>query len=394
VKIGNPPLHLTYCLNVHPGESWRENFAAIEHHAAAVRAAVAPHQPFGLGLRLGAAAADELAQPRVVAEFARYLADSGMYVFTINGFPYGPFHGTPVKQHVYAPDWRRPQRLAYTLKLADILAALLPPNVPGSISTCPGAYASWIRTDADVEAMARNLTAAAEHMRRLRESTGRLVRLALEPEPDCYMQTTGEAIEFLRVRLPGGARADDATRALLAEHVGVCLDTAHAAVAFENPADSLAALRQAGVAVPKIQLSSALQCRPDAAALERLAEFADAVYLHQVKVRLSDGRMLHYPDLGDALADPAARAAGALWRVHFHVPLFFGELQHLGLASTSSLLGGRFAAALAAGACDHLEIETYTLGVLPDSLRPASAAEAIIAEFAWVRRLLAEATVN
>ena len=32
----NPPLHLTYCLNIHPGEKWADNFAAIKEHALAV----------------------------------------------------------------------------------------------------------------------------------------------------------------------------------------------------------------------------------------------------------------------------------------------------------------------------------------------------------------------
>ena len=54
------------------------------------------------------------------------LAEQGLYVFTINGFPYGAFHGSPVKEHVYLPDWLEDERLVYTDRLAELLAALLP----------------------------------------------------------------------------------------------------------------------------------------------------------------------------------------------------------------------------------------------------------------------------
>ena len=45
---------------------------------------------------------------------------SGLYVFTINGFPYGPFHGQPVKAAVYRPDWREAERGRYTADLAEL----------------------------------------------------------------------------------------------------------------------------------------------------------------------------------------------------------------------------------------------------------------------------------
>ena len=56
-------------------------------------------------------------------------AEQNLYVFTINGFPYGCFHGARVKENVYVPDWRTPERRDYTNLLADILADLLPRNL-------------------------------------------------------------------------------------------------------------------------------------------------------------------------------------------------------------------------------------------------------------------------
>jgi hypothetical protein len=105
----NHGLHLAYCTNVHRGETWDETFAALRTHTDAVRRRVAPDEPYGIGLRLGAAAAAELsAKPGERDAFRRWLDETNSYVFTINGFPYGSFHGTRVKEQVYAPDWSTP----------------------------------------------------------------------------------------------------------------------------------------------------------------------------------------------------------------------------------------------------------------------------------------------
>ena len=381
----DPPLHLTYCLNIHPGQTWSENFAAIADKALAVRQAVAPGRRFGLGLRLSNEAAEELAQPAKLDSFGRFLQDHDLYVFTINGFPYGRFHGEPVKEDVYRPDWRTRERRDYTIRLIDILAALLPEGVSGSISTVPGAYKPWIRTADDVKQMCRMLAAAAAHAAAVLSETGRDVCIALEPEPDCFIENTGEAIAFFTETLPAEVGGAEATR-----HLGLCFDTAHAAVEFEEPAAALGRLVDAGVRVGKVQLSSALSLRPTAEALRRLGDFADPVYLHQVKLRLADGRIESYADLPAALAAAeSAPAADTQLRVHFHVPLFFTQAGSL--ASTSSLLDEGFWRFAAGGAVEHLEIETYTFDVLPDDLRPPDVVESIRREFEWVLGRIAAA---
>lgn len=387
-----PPLHLTYCLNIHPGETWAQNRAAICDKATGVRDKVARGGGFGLGLRLSHRAADELNAPGAIDELRGLLAREALYVFTINGFPYGPFHGEPVKESVYQPDWRTIERRDYTLALAEHLAALLPEGVSGSISTVPGSYKPWITDQGDVDVMAIMLADVAFGLHELHERTGREVCLCLEPEPDCYIETTDEAIAFFAGPLAvagtrhlrdrhglGRAAADRA----ISRHLGLCFDTAHAAVEFEDLPDSLARLRNAGVRIGKIQLSSALSVRPAREVRERLREFCDAVYLHQVKARDADGQVTSYPDLPAALdAAEASDPGNVQWRVHFHVPLFFDEFA--GLESTSSLLTGPFADAVRAGAAEHVEIETYTFDVLPDSLRPPDVTDCIAREYQWV----------
>ncbi|MBS3735067.1 MAG: metabolite traffic protein EboE [Phycisphaerae bacterium] len=385
----DPPLHLTYCLNVHAGESWSDTLAAIRRYALAVRDRVQPDGPFALGLRLSAAAAADLAGGDALDRFAAFLAAEDCYVFTINGFPYGRFHKAPVKQDVYRPDWRTGERRDYTVRLGEILARLLPDGLAGSISTVPLSYKPWGTGDEDAAAMVRRLCEVVAHFADLRCRTGRTIRLALEPEPDCLLETTDEVIDFFTgplVRQGADVLGEfgldaDAARVAIAEHVGVCLDTAHAAVAFEPPHDVLQRLGAAGIRVCKVQLSAALRVTPGAEALRRLAAFNDAVYLHQVAVRRGDGTVVRYADLPAALTDADAADADE-WRVHFHVPLFFGGDEAIG--STRSLLRSAFADALRAGATDQLEIETYTFDVLPDGLAVADPAEGIAREYRWV----------
>ncbi|HOF18754.1 MAG TPA: metabolite traffic protein EboE [Phycisphaerae bacterium] len=395
----HPPVHLTYCLNVHPGEAWEDVFAAVRDKATAVRQAVYPAgdspRPFGLGLRLGAQAAEVLANADELRHFAAFLRDRSLYAFTINGFPYGRFHGAAVKEQAYSPDWRARDRRDYTIALADILAELLPEGVPGSISTVPGSYKPWIRAERDVEEMVGGLADVALHLAQLAKRTGRDICLALEPEPDCFAETVGETVELLsetlmrlgcrHLRSAHGLSSAECER-VLRERVGVCLDTAHAAVEFEDPAEALARYAAAGVRVAKVQVSSAIEARATDEALSRLESFRDAVYLHQVKVRRPDGTILSLPDLDAALADPRARQPDNVWRVHFHVPMDWrGDGA---LSPTAGLLTGAFAEALRGGACPHVEIETYTMDVLPEELRPSDVVEAVAREYRWVLRNL------
>ncbi len=383
-----PPAHLTYCLNIHPGESWDDNLTAIAAKATKVHKLVAPDKPFGLGLRLSAQAARQLRLGARIDELKKFLADHNLYVFTINGFPFGAFHNTEVKEHVYAPDWRDPKRLEYTVELAEILAELLPEGVPGSISTVPGSYKAWITNPAGPRQMAEQLADLAMRLAELEDRTGKCICLGLEGEPDCFIETTDEAIaffhgpldEFGRTMLQRRFRIDMVTAGqVLRRHIGVCFDTAHAAVEFEDIPASLRRLAAAKVSVCKVQLSSALSLAPTPAALERLEAFVDRVYLHQVKARAADGRLVSYADLPAALAAARGGCDDQEWRVHFHVPLFFE--QHEGLRSTSFLLGPDV---IAAAASSHLEIETYTFNVLPEFLRLSDVTESIAREYRWV----------
>lgn len=397
MKVGGA--HLTYCTNIHPGESWEEIRANLGRYLPLVRQRVSPRAPFGVGLRLSAVAARTLSEPPVLAEFAGFLRAQDCYVFTVNGFPYGPFHGTRVKEDVYLPDWRDAARLEYTNQLADLLAALLPPglDVPGSVSTVPGAFRRNAATPEAAARIADQLLRHAAHLVALQRATGRCIVLALEPEPCCLFETVDETVRYFREHLHSVAAAERlgelaglepaAAAAALRRHLGVCLDLCHAAVEYEHPVECVRALEQAGIAIAKVQVTAGLRLpRVDDAALAALQGLEDAVYLHQVVERGPAG-LRRYPDIADARAAGHWRGAASEWRVHFHVPVFLDALDRF--ASTQSFVREVLARQRRQPCTPHLEVETYTWSVLPEQHRTMDVAEAIARELDWVRSELA-----
>lgn len=375
-----PHIHAGYGMNIHPGESADEAWAAICGPAADVRRQVSPGAPMGLALRLGAQAAEALDRsPELRKAWARGMAERGLYAFTINGFPYGRFHGHRVKEQVYAPDWRDPRRRHYTLQLARALAEWLPEGVDGSISTVPVAYAAWMKTNADRRAACDELVSAALELAALERASGRVVRLGLEPEPDCVLQRMEDIVSWWReLRAAADARK---ARPAVDRHMGVCLDTCHAAVAGERPADWIDLCARESIPLVKIQISAALEAPAGPEGRSALERFRDDVYLHQVRALDARGRVCApWNDLDAALE---IEASGNIWRIHFHVPLFWAGDPPL--RSTAHTMDADFWSRVRAGACTHLETETYTLGVLPEGMR-CTPVECAVRELNWLNR--------
>ncbi|MCY4222474.1 MAG: metabolite traffic protein EboE [Thiotrichales bacterium] len=381
---------LTYCQNIHPTQTWAECRAALEGPTAAVKARICPDAAFAVGLRFSAETLHELAPGSPGrSELARILTTHDFRAVTMNGFPYGPFHGTAVKENAYRPDWTTPERLAYTCDLADLMAELAPPGEPLSLSTVPGTFKPWA---AGREAtMAANLIAAAAHLARIEAETGVRIALAIEPEPCCFLETIAEAVAFFRDHLltdaavrtvadAAGLSAGEAARAV-PRHLGLCYDVCHAAVEYEDAAASVAALREAGIPVHKLQLSAALRVAPvHEVARRALAVYDEPVYLHQT-VASAGGGLTRYADL----AEPLSRGAvsdGEEWRVHFHVPIFVEDLGAFG--TTQAFLREILAMHREAPISRHLEVETYTWDVLPRHLTEAGLEAAVARELGWV----------
>jgi sugar phosphate isomerase/epimerase len=362
---------LTYCTNIHPGEGWSDVLANLESHGRTVKAAVSPAAPFPLGLRVSAEAAFAI-DAREAARFRDWCAAQGFDVPTLNGFPHGRFHGAGVKEKVYLPDWRSPERVAYTCRLGELLTTWLPlrgAGAGGSISTVPIAFrAHW--DEADRGLVRQHLLGALEALARLRDASGHEIVLALEPEPSCLLETTGEAVAFFEgLALP----------ASLAPLLGLCFDCCHQAVEFEDAAASLAALAAAGIRIGKVQVSSAL--RASHAEFGALAAFDEPTYLHQVVARDAAGALARFDDLPAFLELPREELARfEECRVHFHVPIFAERAEGCG---TTRFFLEAVLPLLPPGT--PLEVETYSWNVLPAAARAGSVAESIVCELAWVR---------
>lgn len=378
-------VHLAYCTNVHPAETLDGVLAQLRDHCEPVRRRLGRDR-LGIGLWLARDAARALTtDPAALRRLRAELDRRGLEVVTLNGFPYEGFGAGQVKYRVYRPDWTEPARLAYTEDLAGLLAGLLPEDAAyGTISTLPLAWRTRFEADPAAAGTAGEaLVRLAARLDALEEATGRSIRVGLEPEPGCTVETTADALAPL-----AGIGGTDGGR------IGLCLDTCHLATSFEEPAAALGALAAAGVPVYKSQLSAALHAehpdRPEVRAA--LAEYAEPRFLHQTRTRSADGRLHGTDDLGEALAG-GALPDSAPWRAHFHMPLHAAPEPPL--ATTLPVLRQTLAGLVGGDAAvtHHLEVETYTWQALPAALRPtgpASLADGIAAELALARDLLTD----
>lgn len=360
-----PPI--TYCTNIHPAETLEEVRQGLERYARRVKAAVSPEAPFPVGLRLSGQASRELADGDVGLRFGQWLEAAGLVVTTINGFPYGRFHHTPVKEVVYLPDWRDPERAAYSLRLARTLASWLPEGGRGSISTVPVGFRRGFPESAMPQALAA-MRRTLEELAALKKATGRTICLAVEAEPGCVVETTPEMVALFDRLDPDG---------MYREHLTVCYDCCHQALQYENPEASLASLDAVGIRVGHVQVSSALHL--DGADLSRLSRFVEPVYLHQAVARLKHGGLRRFDDLPEALA--ADWDGVESWRVHFHLPVFVASLPEC--ATTQGFLT-RILPHFAPGT--PMEVETYTWSVLPGELKTPDVVDSIVREIEWVEK--------
>ncbi|MGB3774630.1 MAG: metabolite traffic protein EboE [Leeuwenhoekiella sp.] len=381
--------HLTYCTNIYSGEDWKTTFTELQKYVPEIKRELASQSWFGLGLRLSHTASEELGLTENLAEFKKWLDDNQVYVFTMNGFPYGNFHQIPVKDNVHAPDWTTDERLEYSKKLARQLAFLLPEGNPGGISTSPISYKHWHKSSEKrheiLQNGAKNLIELAVFLRELEEQTGHYIHFDIEPEPDGMLENSDEVIDFYNTYLLPEAEKSvqdvDNSEEFVKKYLQICYDICHFSLAYEEPEETFQKFSENGILVGKIQISSALKIifDPENKQLlwDSLARFNEATYLHQVTEKI-DGRVKTYPDLPVVLSE---KKDFKELRAHFHVPVFLEEFQ--GLFSTQDYILKTFKYLEEHPVTQHLEVETYTWEVLPDSLK-IDLSSSIIRELQWV----------
>ena len=400
MELGNGLGHLTYSTLVHPADTWEDLWASVTRCLPSVKARIAPSEPFGVSLRLSAASAETLAgAPAEREKLKRFFAENDMYLYTANAFPYRPFKGRVVKEDVYEPDWRSEERTRYTMNVAEVLADLAPEGISPSIQTSPLGFKPNVTGPEIVESYTEHVLRVAAHLVELEERTGRTVTLAIEPEPYCFLETTDETVDYFREHLYSGAGATrlaelarlpvaDAHVALR-KHLGIVFDICHQAVEYEDIAQSLQSLVDAGVPILKLQEAAAIHV-PEVTdeVVDVLRRYAQTIYLTQTYER-RNGALNRFLNLEDAFAAWEADPDGAPreWRVHIHVPVFLDDLG--AFHSTRFAIEDALAFHRRTPLSGQLEIETYTWDMLPDEIKTGDIVDYVCRELEWVRGQLA-----
>ena len=388
--------HLTYCTNIHAGGDWEETLASLKQNLPEIKNTVSPNDSFGLGLRLSNTASLELTDEEL-QKFKGWLDDNDCYVFTMNGFPYGNFHGEPVKDKVHVPDWTTKERLEYTLKLFKQLDFLAPEGMECGISTSPVSYKHWFDTESKKEQAfvrgAQHMVQVALQLHKIEKESGRYMHLDVEPEPDGFLENTQEVLDFYKDYLiPEAIKAFESfqlsiveVEEMLKRHITVCYDVCHFALAYEAPTLTFEKFKAAHINVGKIQVSAALKILYNKEKEEELwntlAQFNEPVYLHQV-TEMVNGKVKTYNDLPIVLEK---KAPFDELRSHFHVPIFledYGLLQSTQdqIVKVLEYLEAHFVS-------NHIEVETYTWDVLPNELK-VPITESIARELSWMKSRL------
>ncbi|MEV8613465.1 metabolite traffic protein EboE [Amycolatopsis sp. NPDC051373] len=395
MDLGTRLGHLSYSTLVHPGDTWDEMSASLETYVPEVKRRVSPDAPFGVSLRISGASADRLADDGPERDrLKKYLADNDLYVYTVNAFPHGPFKGRSVMENVYEPDWSTEERVAYTTRVADVLADIAAAGVEPTIQTVPLAYRPKVTGEAYVELFTRNVLRVVAHLVALERRTGRRVKLAIEPEPFCYLETIEETVRYFSSRLYSRAAAETLSGladlplaeafGALRRHVGIVFDIGHQAVEFDDIPASLDLLAGAGVPVFKLQQAAALWV-PEVTdeVVRELERFTRTIYLSQTS-ELREGTVTRHLNLSDAIAAWRRDPGGAReWRTHFHVPVFLDDLGPF--RTTRFALEQALDRHRAQPQSSHLEIETYTWDVLPEHLKSGDITDYVVRELEFVR---------
>jgi len=394
----NNSFHLSYCTNIHPGSDWASTFSSLKSFVPTIKKEVSPNASFGLGLRLSNKASEELELAENFLEFKSWLTANDVYVFTMNGFPYGNFHDERVKDNVHAPDWTTNKRLVYTKRLFEQLAELIPEGMSGGISTSPISYKYWHNSEEKkqvaFETGAKHLAEVALQLLEIESRTGKYLHLDIEPEPDGLLENSNEVLEFFsRYLIPIATEIlkEKSTIAIadiahtIKRYITVCYDICHFSLAYEEPEYTFKKFAAADIQIGKIQVSAALKIlynEVDAEDIwESLAQFNEPTYLHQVTEQIN-GKVKTYNDLPIVLE---ARKDFTELRAHFHVPIFlerFGKLW-----STQDHILKVVEYLKVNPVSEHLEIETYTWDVLPKELK-RDLSESIVREIDWLKERL------
>ena len=397
MKLSGTLGHLTYSTLVHAGDNWDQMRASVEEFVPQVKKRLGVEGKFGVSLRISGDSQKTLSESaQARSDLKKFLDGEGLYVFTINAFPYGPFKGQRVMERVYEPDWTTNQRVEYTKAIADILVDITDAATSPSIQTAPLAFAPNVSDENYIARFTTSVFEVLAHLYHLEARTGRRVKLSIEPEPACYLETTDETVTFFKERMYAPAGVAELAKiaqiplseaeGAIKRYLGMVFDIGHQSVGFEDIPQSLEKLVNAGIPIFKLQEAAALWVESlSLDIVPELRRFTDTIYLSQTSLKTAEG-IVKYLNLGEALDAYEANPVPTEMRTHFHVPVF---LEEIGPFKTT-----RFAVQQALAMhrkqplSDHLEIETYTWDVLPAELKTGDIVDYVSRELEFVMKEL------
>ena len=397
MKLSGTLGHLTYSTLVHAGDNWDQMRASVEEFVPKVKRRLGVEGKFGVSLRISGDSQKTLSESaQARSDLKKFLDGEGLYVFTINAFPYGPFKGQRVMERVYEPDWTTNQRVEYTKSIADILVDITDADTSPSIQTAPLAFAPNVSDENYIARFTTSVFEVLAHLYHLEARTGRRVKLSIEPEPACYLETTDETVAFFKERMHAPAGVAELAKiaqiplseaeGAIKRYLGIVFDIGHQSVGFEDIPQSLEKLVNAGIPIFKLQEAAALWVESlSIDIIPELRRFTDTIYLSQTSLKTAEG-IVKYLNLGEALDAYEANPVPTEMRTHFHVPVF---LEEIGPFKTT-----RFAVQQALAMhrkqplSDHLEIETYTWDVLPAELKTGDIVDYVSRELEFVMKEL------
>nr|YP_009551192.1 hypothetical protein [Vischeria sp. ACOI 3415]QAA12125.1 hypothetical protein [Vischeria sp. ACOI 3415] len=387
---------LTYCSNIHPGDSWEEIFSNLKINIPLIKMKLSPNKPFGIGLRLSNKAANQLLKNNNLNKLKKWLNQNNCYVITLNGFVYGEFYKTSIKEKVYYPDWTNRKRNNFNNTLINLSAELCLPGNEVGFSTSPLAYKFYskkVSNDLFCGRVSNYILELVQQLIKIYEKQGKIIHIDFEPEADCILENIQDMLlffgEFILKKIAFILAKDlqislFQARIHLVRHVRICYDVCHQAIQFEDHIKNFIALNQIGVKIGKIQISSALHLKLDQYEqnflINKLNKFKDNVYLHQVTEKKSNGYLYKYRDLSEAISNLNKNRTSE-WRVHFHLPIF--NQKYANFLTTNQDIDDivKFLKISALTSC--LEIETYTWEIIPKNIK-LDLLSSISKEYEWI----------
>lgn len=387
---------LTYCSNIYSSDTWNDIFVSLKKNIPKISSKLSTNKPFGIGLRLSNNAATQLLENNNIIVFQEWLNENNYYVSTINGFVYGNFYNTNIKDKVYQPDWTTLERASYNDLLIEILSKLCPIGKEIGFSTSPLGYKFSLNKEKETSynnLVINYLLILLKKLIYIEKLENKTIHIDFEPEADCLLENIHDVINFfeksLLINLAYKLTEDlnltlPEAKNYILKHLRICYDICHQSIQFEDHLKNFEILNKRNIKIGKIQLSSALEINVKKHTLNNLKidldKFKDEIYLHQVVIKNFDGSFTKYRDLPEALENFVDNKE-SFWRIHYHLPIFAENYNNLFTTRKEIQTIINFLKTSYITSC--LEIETYTWEILPKELK-FNLIESIVREYEWI----------